>query len=193
MVSWRAICVLAGCLTVLSQTANAQSFGSRRNAGRGVKRGNDISGPQHAFEGRVGGFTLREIGASLLKTCDTNQDGIAAPSEVKIAMLNWFQHADTDTNGTLSQVELATALKQIFHEQPPPGFRPPPEELAMHNVFAGKLMTAVDTNKDGWMTSKKAIVFLDKSFPRWDSDKGGSLLAAEFESAFAQLFLLPES
>jgi hypothetical protein len=128
-----------------------------------------------------------DIGASLLKHCDTNQDGVATPVEVKVGFFTWFQQADTDTNGALSEVELRAALKQIFPvPQPPPGFPPPPEDSGLHNLLATQLMASVDSNQDGWMTFKEAVAFVGQGLPQWDLDGSGSLDASEFANAFAQ-------
>lgn len=203
MVGWRTVCLLVGCLAALSQAANAQEVGGRvliRNGvvvsggGSGAEFGQRIdgSGPQRSVRIVIGGPDgAIDIGESLLKTCDTNQDGAATPEEVKVGLVNWLQHADTDTNSALSEVELATALKQIFPvPQPPPGFPPIPEESTLHNLLAKNLMAAVDGNMDGWMTFKEAILFVGQSLLQWDEDGGSSLDSSEFAVAFAQI--MPE-
>jgi len=129
----------------------------------------------------------QDVGSSLLKACDTNQDGAATITEVKFALLNWFQQADTDKNGALSEVELATALKFLFPPpEPPLGDPPLPEDHALHNLLAKKLMAAVDVNNDGWITLAEAIAFVDQNFSKWDTNGNGSLDASEFAAAFAQ-------
>lgn len=133
----------------------------------------------------------QDIGSLLLRACDTNQDGAASTAEVDAALLNWFQHADTDSNGSLSETELATALKSLFPApQPPPGV-PPPEEMALYNPFAKKLMITVDANKDGWMTFQEALAFVTQNFAKWDANSNGSLDASELAAAFAQLMPAP--
>ena len=201
MVGWRAIYLLAGCLMALSQTTNAQGVRAVRTIQGGAGGGVGFqsvqalggSGPERGFNVVIGGpGGPIDIGASLLKTCDTNQDGAATPSGVKASLLNWFQQADTDTNGALSEVELATALKQIFPvPEPPPGLPSPPEEFGLHNLLAKNLMASVDANKDGWIILKEAVAFVDESFPKWDLDSSGSLDASEFANAFAQLMPPP--
>src|SRR5215813_9924747 len=62
----------------------------------------------------------QDMGSSFLKACDTNQDGVATVTEVKYTLLNWFQQADTDRNGSLSQGELATAPKLLLPPPEPP-------------------------------------------------------------------------
>src|SRR5688572_2864620 len=153
----RAIWLLAGCLAILSQTANAQPVRGR------VFIQNGAVG---AGGGAVGGFTQRidgpgsgrgiaimiggpeggiDVGASLLKACDANQDGAAAPDELRNGLLNWFRQSDTDTNGALSGIELAATLKQTFPvPPPPPGFPEIPEEFALHNLLTTTLMASVD-------------------------------------------------
>ena len=132
----------------------------------------------------------QDIGASLLKFCDTNQDGAAIATEVKAALLNWFQQADTDANGALSEVELATALKLLFPPpQLPPGAPPLPENHGLHNVITQRLLAVVDTNNDTWITSTEAIAFVDQNFSRWDANRNGWLDASEFAMAFAELTL----
>jgi hypothetical protein len=103
-------------------------------------------------------------------------------------LLNWFHQADTDRNGALSEVELATALKLLF---PPPepqlGAPPLPEDHALHNLLAKKLMAAVDANSDGWITLAEAMAFVDQNFWKWDANSSGWLDASEFAVAFAEL------
>jgi Ca2+-binding EF-hand superfamily protein len=134
----------------------------------------------------------QDIGSSLLKACDTNQDRMASASELNAALLNWFQQADTDSSGALSETELSAALKSLFPApQPPPGVPPPPEEMALHNLLAKKLMVTVDSNKDGWMTFQEALSFVSQAFAQWDADRNSSLDASEFAAAFAQLMPAP--
>src|SRR5436190_10140200 len=140
MVSWRAMCLFAGCLLALSQMANAQETRYIR-----VRGGAPGGGQAGAFSGGVGfvqefngagparGVMImlngQDVGASLLKAFDTNQDSVATIAEVKSGLLNWFQQTDTDTNSALSEVELATALKTLFPvPEPPPGASSIPEE-----------------------------------------------------------------
>src|SRR5262249_2887010 len=74
----------------------------------------------------------QDVGSSLLKACDINEDGVTTLTEVKAALLNWFQQADADKNGALSEVELATALKLLFPPpEPPPGAPPPAEDYRL--------------------------------------------------------------
>jgi hypothetical protein len=182
--------------------ANAQQAGAVRTISGGTGGGAGAGflsvqafggpGPQRSVGIVIGGPDGPiDIGSSLLKACDTNQDGAATPDEVKVGLLAWFRQADTDTNNALSEVELATVLKQTFPvPQPPPGFAPPPEESALHNLLAKKFMAAVDVNTDGWLPLKEAIAFVDQSFPQWDLDDSGFLDASEFAIAFAQF--MPE-
>ena len=60
-------------------------------------------------------------------------------------------------------------------------------EAALHNLLAKRLMTAIDVNKDGWMTFKEAVAFVGQRFSQWDADANGSMNASEFTIAFAQL------
>lgn len=133
-----------------------------------------------------------DVGASLLQSCDANQDGAATPDELKNGLLTWFRQVDTDTNGALSGVELAATLKQIFPvPPPPPGLPEIPEESALHNLLATTLLASVDANKDGWLTFKESVAFVGQSLSQWDSDGSGSLDASEFAGAFAQVMPPP--
>jgi len=137
-------------------------------------------------------FGGQDVGSSLLKACDANQDGVATATEIKAALLNWFQQADADRNGALNEVQLANALKLLFPPpQPPPGAPSPAEDYALPNLLAKKLMTAVDANTDGWITFQEAIAFVDRNFSKWDADKNGWLDSSEFAAAFAQLMPAP--
>jgi Ca2+-binding EF-hand superfamily protein len=183
-VSRRAIYLLAGCLMAVSQTANAQDYGEITTKGV-ANAGVPIRGVFMVFNGQ-------DIGSSLLKTCDTNQDGTSSASEVSAALLSWFQQADTDSNSALSETELAAALKALFPApQPPPGAPPPPEDMALHNVLAKKLMAIADANQDGWTTSQEALAFVSQTFAKWDANSNGSLDASELAAAFAQLMPAP--
>jgi Ca2+-binding EF-hand superfamily protein len=182
-VSQWTVYLLAGCLMALGQTANAQEYGgiTTKSAGGGVP----VRGVFMVLNGQ-------DIGSSLLKACDTNQDGVADPSELNAALLTWFQQADTDSNGTLSETELATALKSLFPApQPPPGAPPFPEDLALHNLLAKTLMATVDSNNDGWMTFQEGLAFVSQTFAKWDANSNGSLDASELAAAFAQLMPAP--
>jgi hypothetical protein len=194
---WRAVYLVAGCLTVLSPAADAQVLlrkGVVSGAGPGVGFAQHIDG---SGSGRgivmvvAGPDGPIDIGASLLKACDASQDGAASPEEVRNGLLTWFRQADTDTNGALSGVELATALRQIFPvPPPPPGLPALPEELALHNLLAAQLMAAGDANNDGWLVFKEGITLIEQNVAQWDSDSNGSLDASEFAAAFAQF--MPE-
>ena len=175
--------LLAGCLMAVGQRANAQEYGgiTTKSTGGGVP----VRGVFMVLNGQ-------DIGSSLLKACDTNQDGTASASELNAALLDWFQQADTDSNSALSESELATALKSLFPApQPPPGAPPPPEDLALHNLLAKTLMATVDSNKDGWMIFQEGLAFVNQTFAKWDANSNGSLDASEFAAAFAQLMPAP--
>jgi len=198
MVGWRLVPLLVAGLGTLIQTVNAQQnfrtvIVGGGGSGQGFIQGTAGSGPQRSIGIDIGGpCGPIDIGASLLKICDTNQDGAATPDEVKVGLLTWSQQADTDTNGALSEIELATALKQIFPvPQPPPGLPQMPEEFALHNLLAKKLMASTDVNKDGWLPFKEVIAFVDQSFSQWDSDASGSMNASELAAAFAQFMPQP--
>jgi hypothetical protein len=187
MVSWgRAMYLLAGFMA-LGPAVNAQE-----GTGITIKdgAGGAIAGvPAPDFMMVLNG---QNIGASLLKICDTNQDGAAIATEVKAALLNWFQQADADMNGALSEVELATALKLLFPPpQLPPGAPPLPEDHVLHNLLTKRLMAAVAANNDTWITSTEAIAFVDQNFSKWDVDSNGWLDASEFAAAFAELMRTP--
>jgi len=181
-----AISLLAGCLIASCGAANAQNYEdvTTKSVGRA---GVLTRGVFMVLNGQ-------DIGSSLLKACDTNQDGMASASELNAALLNRFQQADTDSNGALSETELAAALKSLFPApQPPPGAPPPPEEMALHNLLAKKLMVTVDTNKDGWMTFQEALSFVSQAFAQWDADSNSSLDTSELAAAFAQFMPAPPS
>jgi hypothetical protein len=183
MVSWGRVMYLLAGLIALSHVLNAEeSTGSTiRDTPGGVIAAFPAPEVMMVLHGQ-------NIGSSLLKVCDTNQDGAAVATEVKVALLNWFQQADADTNGALSEVELATALKLLFTPpQLPPGAPPLPEDHALHNLLTKKLMAAVNANNDTWITSTEAIAFVDHNFSSWDANSNGWLDASEFAVAFAQL------
>ncbi|HEU5248116.1 MAG TPA: hypothetical protein VFU09_13590 [Candidatus Udaeobacter sp.] len=186
MVSWRAMYLLAGFMSLGYATNAQEGTGiTIKDATGGVIAGVPAPSVMIVFNGQ-------NVGSSLLKACDANQDGAASESEVNAALLNWFHQADVDTNGVLSEVELATALQLLFPmPQPPPGAPPPPEEMALHNQLAKKLMATVDANKDGWMTFQEALAFVTQNFAKWDANSNGSLDASELAAAFAQFMPVP--
>jgi Ca2+-binding EF-hand superfamily protein len=178
------IYLVAGCLMALGQTASAQNY-------RGITT-KDVGGAGVPARGVFMVFNGQDIGSSLLKACDTNQDGIVSASELNAALSNVFQQTDTDGSGALSETELATALKSVFPApQPPQGVPPPPEELALHNLLAKNFMVTVDSNKDGWMTLQEALAFVSQTVAQWDTDGDGSLDASELAAAFAQFMPAP--
>ena len=192
---WQAALLLIACLTAANPAARAQQFGTSVSTEGGHGVGFGIAGSQQGGSGprQFAVFLASPDGVSfgekLLKACDVNQDGSAGPAEIKTALLAWFQRADTDTNSALSQAELSAALKELLPmPQPPAGLPAPPEEYAPYNVFAKNLMARVDANKDGWLTFKEAIVYIGGNLAQWDSDNSGSLVASEFDMAFAQAF-----
>jgi hypothetical protein len=186
MVSWgRAMYLLAGFMA-LGQVVHAQE-------GTGITIKDATGGVIAGVPGQAVMMVLngQNIGSSLLKVCDTNQDGVAIATEVKAALLNWFQQTDADANSAISEVELATALKSLFPPpQPPPG-APPPEDHALHYVLAKSLVPAVDANNDMWITSAEALAFVDRNFSKWDANGSGWLDASEFAAAFAQSMPAP--
>jgi Ca2+-binding EF-hand superfamily protein len=182
-VSWPTMCLFVGFMG-LGYAANAQEYGgitTKGIAGAGVPARNVFM----ILNGQ-------DVGAWLLKASDANQDGAASASEVNAALLNWFQQTDTDRNGALSETESAAALKSLFPTpQPPPGAPLPPEEMALHNQLAKKLMITVDANKDGWMTFQEALSFVTQNFAKWDANSNGSLDASELAAVFAELMPAP--
>jgi Ca2+-binding EF-hand superfamily protein len=187
VVSWLAIYLFAGFMA-FCYAANAQESPGITTWGA-ARGGVPVGVPAHGVMIVLNG---QDVGSSLLKACDVNQDGAATASEVKAALLNWFQQADADRNGALSEVELANALKLLFPPpQPPPGAPPPAEDYGLPNLLSKKLMTAVDANTDGWITFQEAIAFVDRNFSKWDADKNGWLDSSEFAAAFAQLMPAP--
>ena len=185
--SWRAVYLLMGFMA-FGQAANAQEspgITTWSAVGTGAIAGVPAYGVMIVLNGQ-------DVGSSLLKACDINQDGVATLTEVKVALLNWFQQADTDKNGALSEVELATALKLLFPPlEPPLGAAPLPKDHALHSLLAKKLMAAVHANNDGWITLVEAIAFVDQNFSKWDANSSGWLDASEFAAAFAQLMSTP--
>jgi Ca2+-binding EF-hand superfamily protein len=188
VMSWRAMYLLMGFMA-LGHAVNAQEspgITTRGAAGDGAMPGVPGHGVMIIFGGQ-------DIGSSLLKACDVNQDGVATATEVKAALLNWFQQTDGDRNSALSEVELANALKLLFPPppQPPPGAPPPPDDQALPNLLAKTMMAAVDANHDGWITFQEASAFVDENFSKWDADKNGGLNSSEFAAAFAQFMPAP--
>jgi Ca2+-binding EF-hand superfamily protein len=66
----------------------------------------------------INGF---DLGSVLLKACDIDQDGKATLAEVKQVASVCFKLWDTNSDGYLSQPELAVALKELFPAPPSGG------------------------------------------------------------------------
>ena len=100
-ISWRALYLLIG-LMAFGHAANAQERPGITTWGA-ASSGAIAGVPAY---GVVIVLNELDVGSSLLTACDTNQDGVATVTEVKYALLNWFQQADTDRDGALSEGEL---------------------------------------------------------------------------------------
>ena len=139
-----------------------------------------------------------DIGTILLKACDLDQDGKVTLAELKVVASACFNMWDTNSDGSLSQSELSTALKALF-PAPPGGIQAmrvvngvavqvPPDEIPTPDKQLTKHIIALaDSNKDGALSLQELNDFLDKSFGQWDQNSDGALDAQELAAAFGQL------
>jgi len=139
-----------------------------------------------------------DIGTTILKTCDLNQDGAASLAELKKVAGACFNLWDTTKDGSLSQDELSVGLRQLFPaplagaqamrtvngvaQQVPADELPTPDKQLTKHILA-----QADSNKDGLLSLQELGDFLDKSFSQWDRNGDGSLDAQELNAAFGQL------
>jgi Ca2+-binding EF-hand superfamily protein len=139
-----------------------------------------------------------DIGTTILKTCDLNQDGATSLAELKKVAGACLNLWDTTRDVSLSQDELSVGLRQLF-PAPPAGAQairtvngvaqqvpadelPTPDKQLTKHIFAG-----ADSNKDGLLSPQELSDYLDKNFSQWDRNGGGSLDAQELNAAFGQL------
>jgi hypothetical protein len=144
------------------------------------------------------------IGATILKTCDLDQDGGAVLTELKKTALACVQLWDTNKNSSLSADEFSVGLKQLFPAPPTGAVRqvgfvgvnqgavrsvqfssdelPTPDKQLAKHILAG-----ADSNKDSALTFEEISVFLSNCFSKWDQDGTGFLNAQELDMAFGQL------
>src|SRR5215510_8352446 len=87
--SWRAVYLLMGFMA-FGQAANAQESPRITTWGAAGTTGAIAGVPAYGVMIALNG---QDVGSSLLKACDINQDGVATPTEVKFALLNWLQQA----------------------------------------------------------------------------------------------------
>src|SRR5205809_1598957 len=132
-----------------------------------------------------------DIGTILLKACDLDQDGKVQLAELKEIALASFKLWDTNTDGSVSQHELSTALKKCFPA--PVGGHvggaalvngelvavrtdqlPTPDAQLVKHILAG-----ADSNKDASLSLQELNDFLGNRFSQWDQDGNGSLDAQE--------------
>ncbi len=183
--------VIALCLLTMTATINAQEIGLVFNT---------KVGPGEPGAGAGGALFIRgqDIGTILQTNCDLNSDGGAAIAELKEVAIAKFQLWDTNADLSVTQLELSTALKNLF-PIPPGGVHAvrmingvaveaTPEELPTPDKQISKhLFTEADANQDGLITLQELSDFFDKSFAGWDGDNNGLLDAAELNKAFFTL------
>ena len=154
----------------------------------GMMWGTGPGGSNAGFALQIGGNSLGDIGAGLLKTCDLNHDGNVALLELKEVASACFKLWDTNNTGVLNQTALLNGIKDLLPMPlPPAGLTPPPDEFTPPGQLTKHILAAADSNKDGAVTLQELNDFLDQNFSQWDKDNNGSLNAQEFGLAFAQL------
>src|ERR1051325_2747335 len=89
-----ALLLLACAVSWSQETSAVRIQGGAIGAGAGVFRFETGQAVGGAHFGLVIGGGQEDVGASLLKACDSNQDGAVTPVELRAAMLAWFQSAD---------------------------------------------------------------------------------------------------
>jgi hypothetical protein len=188
-----------GFLAISALAVRAQNFETRvaRPIGGGtgsfgfaVRAEGGVIGAQ---TGPAFGFFFSDIGPAILKVCDRDGNGSVSQSELKLTALACCKLWDADTNGTLTQLELANGFKEFFPlAEAPPGVPLPPEEFRPNSQLAKRITAGSDTDKNDQMTIDEICDFLlGKNFRQWDLDGSDSLDARECSLAVDQL-LRPE-
>lgn len=159
--------------------------GGREGGGRGGRGGN------MAEPGETPATSPEEL-ASLLMAFDRNSDGNLEKSEVPERMLGIFDRADTNKDGKVNADEIkksAAASRQINEMGGREGFGREGREGGGREGFGregrgpgmpgDRLMTALDTNKDG-VISADEIAAAPSALRTLDTNKDGQLTADEF-------------
>jgi Ca2+-binding EF-hand superfamily protein len=99
----------------------------------------------------------------VLNNLDTNKDGKISKSEAKERLSNHFAKVDTDNDGFISKAE--------FDNMPQP-----------ERPSFDKVLSDLDTNKDGKISKPEAKGPLSKNFTKVDTDEDGFISKTEFEN-----------
>jgi Ca2+-binding EF-hand superfamily protein len=168
-------------------------------------------------------------GPGFLKSADLNKDGVIDQSEYQAARDNWFQDLDANKDGFISSDELKAAAAKLHAgmakrhtdangTQQDTAAGTPPTDTGRTDRFVTRMMTRLDTDKDGKISKAEfdadgAAFFkrLDKNadgkiasdempagrmgggfgphmFDRMDTNKDGQVTKAEFTAAGEALF-----
>src|SRR4051812_24366829 len=83
--------------------------------------------PAGAQAGAAGGRGAAPgIGSQLFPVFDANKDGSVTAAEIKTAFDAWYDAADTQKSGSVSQEQLSAALNAALGTPPPPAAGTPP-------------------------------------------------------------------
>ena len=187
--------LLLCCLLGSGIFANAQETRAVYGFIQGKGEGFRTAGGGH------GAFFINgsDIGTILLKTCDLDTNGAVTSIELDTVASASFQLWDTNSDSSLNEAELSTALKALF-PKPMKGeihavrvINGVPTEVAPEDLptpdkqICKRTLAGADANQDGLISSSELSAFLDQRFSVWDQDANGSLSAEELNTAFFEL------
>ena len=160
------------------------------------KRGPGGPGGPGGGGGRGGFGPGNMIATQLMAQGDKDQDKKLTKSELTAVVDSWFAKMDGDKSGKLSQQQFVDKLGDVLPPPtgggrnrgaggPPPGGAPGGNGGRGFNPsqFIGPgFFTAVDTDKDGSLTAAEFKDAFEKWFVAWDTDKSGSLDQAKLQA-----------
>src|SRR4051812_37081778 len=102
-VQWKSLAQAAGCAAAAAIMA-VSPIGIKAQAPAGAQAG----------AGGRGGAAASPLAPSLSTAFDADKDGNVPAAEVKTAFDTWYDAADTQKSGSITQEQLTTALTPVF-------------------------------------------------------------------------------
>ncbi len=129
------------------------------------------------------GFDLSQLASQIVKTADSDGDGVLSSSETKLST-EVFQQLDTDGSGQLTAEELLSGLESSRPRQmpPPPPQGPPPGERMDSSKLASSILSDEDGNGDGVLSADETGLS-STDFNTLDTDGDGKVTSTELQAA----------
>ncbi|MHC4078083.1 MAG: CotH kinase family protein [Planctomycetota bacterium] len=130
-------------------------------------------------DGGFGGLFTREDSSTRMRAMVAASDHLPADQDsftvaaVKTAAGKLFAQLDTDTSAGLDGKEIAPALLRLPRANG--RRRSPSRARSLASRHARRMVRELDTNRDGKLTVAEWLTGVDSGFPRWDTNKDGSL------------------